>query len=275
MSQSIAKGALAIFLAALIWAQPTQSRANVWVEPDCYQLDCSSQDVAYVMDILGRAAQNVTQLLQEGDHYLNIRVILTENARFDYEYRYNDEWPHVVTIGGGFIDSMYAGAIEDPQTFENFLEWALYHEIGHAVLTYLEQQQGFQVMDSDHELFSDIFATVLMLDEPDVRYAEDAAFGMLGLVVPQAEAQISAYKRRKGFPDNASSNARGDRQRRLAAAAGQAMGEHQPTEQRVDNILCMAEMKTVFDQYEQVPQPGAGCDQDLDDWVIAILDAFY
>ena len=250
----IAAAAFALLLPVQGWAQPDEGYINDQVRiVDCagtqsydYSLDSCSDfdpDILYYSRMLAYRALEFAPRLPQG-----LYLVVVFNYSNEFSYQFQEGW-HVITVGEGMMIDMwnsyvdvwdlyeYDGDAYDPDAdYKAFVEWAFYHEIGHALVTHTPWEHD----DKDHETLADDFATITMIrlypeiGEGGAYPAEQAAQGLYFLSLPDAERDARSGKR-KAFAQSAPQKRPQTKRRGVDGN----MGAHEPNPQRAWEIACL------------------------------------
>lgn len=211
----------------------------------CYEFD---EDMLDYSQQLASTALDFGGLLPDG---LTLYVVFNYDDKVDYQYI---EGVHVITVGESkLIDfwNSYADIWDlydyegDPydtdEDFIAFTEWVLYHEIGHALITYSQNTHGFGYTDKDHEVLADDFATIAMINlhtqGQGSRHAVQAAQGLFFLSLPDAQRtpRAGSNNTRNAFAQKAPKK---KKQTKRRGAEGND-GVHQPNTRRAWEVACL------------------------------------
>ena len=250
---------LALFLSVQSWSQQIRIIDCEGIVSPGYSLPgCSDfdDDMLWYSQMLAYRALEFAHRLPD-DLYIDIR--------FSYEdvfnYQEGQGEPDRITVGEGMLIDMWnryvdiwdmyeydGDAYDSDADYKAFIEWALYHEIGHALVTHT----GYEHDDKDHETLADDFATITMIrlypnaTEEGGIPAEQAAQGLYFLSLPDTQrvAQAGSDKR-NAFTATAPKKLPKPAQRGVDGN----MGAHEPNPERAWMIACLVHSSGLAEEY--------------------------
>lgn len=221
-------------------------------------------------------------------------VGLDIDLKFDYSEDFSHQsrpgQPHLITIGEGMMVHMWNSYVDvwdmydydvdsvDPYAdYSAFVEWALYHEIGHALVDH----SGDEPDGVDHETLADDFATVTMIRlywQPGEEYvtpAELAAQGLYYLSLPAAARGSAAASGKRNLADRNQPQKRVVNKRHGLEGS---LGVHEPNPERAWHIACLvygAGQAPRPETYQTSPYGNAVCQEGDYSDVVDELATFY